>query len=260
MADSLFQPLGDGRWEPTVAARGPWSPEALHGGPVAALLARAVEAAETRNPMQPARLTVELLRPVGFEPLAVTAAVIRPGRKVQLVEATASQGGKDVARAVGLRVRDEAVAVPPGPPEVVPPPPDQGVSSPPWRDDELPAFHNTGVENRFVLGRFDRPGPATDWIRLRCPVVPDEAPSPFQRVAAAADFGHGISRMLDFNHHRYVNPDLTIHLRRLPVGEWVCLEATTHLGGRGLGLAESALYDEAGFIGRSVQSLLVEGR
>lgn len=227
---------------------------------MAALLARSVEAAEGAGPMQPARLTVELLRPVGFDPLTVNATVVHPGRKVQLVEVTASQNGRDVARAVGLRIRDEAVAVPRGAPDVVPPPPDRGAASPPWREDEPPAFHNIGVEHRFVLGGFDRPGPATDWIRLCCPVVSDEAPSPLQRVAAAADFGNGISGVLDFARHRWVNPDLTIHLHRLPVGEWVCLESTTHLGDTGLGLAESALYDERGFIGRSVQSLLVEGR
>ena len=42
-----------------------------------------------------------------------------------------------------------------------------------------------------------------------------------------------------------------------PVGEWICLQARTELGGNGCGIAESALYDETGLIGRATQSLAV---
>jgi hypothetical protein len=127
-------------------------------------------------------------------------------------------------------------------------------------DGEPSAFHHAGVEHAFVLGHFRRPGPSTDWIRLRVPMVPGEEPSPFQRVAAAADFGNGISGIADPTEITFVNPDLTIYVHRLPAGEWVCLEATTMAGPGGLGVAESALYDTQGRIGRSVQSLLFESR
>ena len=55
-------------WLPTDLARGPWDPGALHGGPVAALLARAAE--PLLEPLQPVRLTVELLRPVPMDVFA----------------------------------------------------------------------------------------------------------------------------------------------------------------------------------------------
>ena len=42
--DALFTVLDDGRVQATELARGPWDPDALHGGPVAALAARALEA------------------------------------------------------------------------------------------------------------------------------------------------------------------------------------------------------------------------
>ncbi|HEY5877081.1 MAG TPA: hypothetical protein VIT64_17350, partial [Ilumatobacteraceae bacterium] len=58
----------------------------------------------------------------------------------------------------------------------------------------------------------------------------------------------------------FINPDLTIHLLRLPVGEWIGLDSRSHYGPEGAGLAESALYDENGRIGRSVQSLFVDER
>ena len=85
-------------------------------------------------------------------------------------------------------------------------------------------------------------------------------PSPYQRVAVAADSGNGVSAALDFKSHVFVNCDLTVHLLRRPRGEWICLEARTALGGNGCGVAESALYDEEGLIGRAVQSLAVRRR
>src|SRR5947199_377466 len=165
MSEALFVPEGE-RFLPTELCRGPWSPDAQHGGPPAALLARAVERLGGGDGMQVARLTVELLRPV----------------------------------------------------------------------------------------------PATDWIRLRVPLVVGERTSPLSRVAAAADFGNGVSWVLPRAHgYRFINPDLTIYLHRLPIGEWVCLEALTTVEPHGIGLAESRLWDERGPLGRVLQSLLLEG-
>ena len=56
----------------------------------------------------------------------------------------------------------------------------------------------------------------------------------------------------------FINPDITIYLHRLPITEWVCLEAVTRVEPHGMGLAESGLWDERGVIGRSLQSLLVD--
>ena len=47
------------------------------------------------------------------------------------------------------------------------------------------------------------------------------------RVMAAADFGNGLSGVLDYFKYIYINPDLTVYLHRQPVGEWVCLDAAT---------------------------------
>ena len=115
------------------------------------------------------------------------------------------------------------------------------------------------IENRLAEGRyFD--GPCAAWFRLRHPLVAGEVPSPYQRVAVAADSGNGISAVLDLQRYTFVNSDLTINLLRRPAGEWVCLEARTHLGSNGCGLAESALYDRQGLIGRATQSLAIRAR
>lgn len=263
MADpaSLFEPVEGGGWLPTPYSRGPWSPDALHGGPVAALLAGACESAgQGEVTWQPARLSIELLRPVPVAPLRLDAKVVRPGRKVQLVDATlATADGTEVASARLLRVREEEVDSPSTTGGQVPPPAPGGIE-PTLPDALYDAFHNRGVEHRFVAGAFAEPGPATDWIRLRVPVVPDAEPTPLQRVAAAADFGNGVSRVVEFTELLFINPDLTIHLHRQPAGEWVAIEAVTWMERRGLALAESRLWDEAGPLGRSLQSLLIDRR
>jgi acyl-CoA thioesterase len=88
--------------------------------------------------------------------------------------------------------------------------------------------------------------------------VPGEEPSGLVRVCAAADFPNGISFVVDPRTIAYINPDLTVYLHRLPVGEWVMVDARTWLAPHGTGMAEGALYDQNGRIGRSIQSLLVE--
>jgi hypothetical protein len=263
MSDAIFRVDGDVA-HPTDLARGPWTAEAQHGGAPAALLARSVEHCDAGAGMQVVRLTVELLRPVPIAPLRVRTRLIRPGKKVQLVEASLIVIATDteVARATGLRMRRAEIALPPAAlPAGTPPPPEHGApSQPPWAGRiHYDAFHSGGVEMRFVAGTFEQPGPATAWIRLRVPLVHGEATSPLARVAAAADFGNGISWVLDRTQgYQFINPDLTIYLQRQPIGEWIALEATTFPDPSGAGIAESRLYDQHGPIGRSVQGLLIE--
>lgn len=262
MAHALFERIGDDRYLPTEAARGPWSPDSLHGGPVGALLAGAVE--PLLADLHPARATLELIRPVPVAPLTITTELIRPGKKVRMADGTmATEDGTVVATIRLLGIRREPTPLPDGAmPDETPP---SMPSAAPGGEEfaaqvGYDAFHNIGVEHRFVAGSFKEPGPSTDWIRLRVPVVAGDAASALQRVMAAADFGNGISSVADFTSMLFINPDLTVHLHRLPAGEWVCLDAASTLAEHGVGLAQSALWDEQGPLGRALQSLLVGAR
>ncbi len=261
---ALYEPTGDGRWIATELSRGPWDPRACHGGPVAAMLGRAVEQAPGGDGMQTARVTAELQRPMPpGVPLTVEAAVVRPGRKVQLVDATIRlPDGGVVASARALRIRstEQAVTAAVVPPDEVPPGP-AGIARTrsTWGSGEV-AFHRDGAEHRFVSGGFDVDGPAVVWIRLLAPVVAGEEPSPLQRVLAAADFGNGVSSAVSADEWTFINAELTVHLTRPLAGEWVALGAATRFGGLGAGLALSALYDTTGRIGQAAQALVVEHR
>lgn len=263
-ADALYVRDGD-RYVPTTLTTGPWDPAAQHGGAPAALLVHGVEAVAAPDPVQIARLTFELMRPVPLRPLRVATEVIRPGRKVQIVQASLlDESDTEVMRATALRIRVADLDVPSQavPDDPVPAGPEHGqrLEFAAGMAPEGTAFHKDANEILFVEGGFDRPGPATGWIRLRQPVVADEPTSPIMRLAAAADFGNGFSWAVPRDRWIFINPDLTIHVARPPAGEWICLRSVTHPGPAGAALAESALYDAEGRVGRSVQSLLLDRR
>lgn len=254
----MFLPDGDD-FVATELTRGPWHPELQHGGPPCALLARAVERVPSDQPLQLARLTVDLLRPVPIGRVTVVTEVVRAGRTAQVVEASLHAGGKLALRATAVRIRTTAFDLPVAPPLAAAfPPPDRCAPF------VFPFFtgavgYHTAVECRVARGEFGR-GALALWMRLRQPLVAGEAPSPAQRVVVVADSGNGVSLALDSARWTFVNPDLTVHLHRLPEGEWVCLDATTVPWPSGMGLAESALHDPRGPIGRSLQSLVVDER
>jgi len=261
MTQALYEPLTDDRVRATEFTRGPWDPGAEHGGAPAALLARAIERAQPGADMRVARVTMELLRPVPIGELRVETELVRPGKRVQLVAARLYAGDTLAVQALALRIRRAAgvsstIASPDTAPAPVPGPDARsGVRFGPDR-----SFPDDACDLRFARGDYRAPGPAVAWIRLAVPVVAGEEPSGLQRAVAAADFGNGVSAVLDWERQVFINPDLTVHLERDPVGEWVCLDAETTIGADGTGQAASTLYDEQGRIGRAVQALYVDQR
>jgi Thioesterase-like superfamily len=260
LADAIYLPDGPGRFIASELARGPWDPGAQHGGAPAALLARALERIESERPMAIVRLTYEFLRPVPLGPLTLRTRVLRPGGRVQLLEASLDAGEQEVCRATALRIRRDDDVRLPAPPAASPPAgPDTGtpLEAPAARETSF-AWH--AMEIRFVAGTFWEVGPAFAWFRLRVPLVAGEQPSPLQRLAAAGDFGNGIATAVSWRTHLFINPDLTLYVERLPQGEWVGLDARTRLAGGGTGVSDSTLFDERGRVGRAQQGLYVAER
>jgi hypothetical protein len=203
-----------------------------------------------------ARVTVEILGPIPVGDLELRAELVRPGRSVELVEAVLSAAGRDVARASAWRVRrSDADTV--APRHTEPPPlPDEVVDMEhDWVDGYLSA-----IEWRFARGHFMQRGPAAAWSRMRVPLVPDEEPSPLQRALIVADSGNGISSELNMRSWHFINPELSVHLHREPVGEWVCVDASTTFATGGVGLATTVLSDLDGPVGVGAQTLLVARR
>jgi hypothetical protein len=254
MSASVFQRTPDGFFA-TELARGPWHPDAQHGGAAAALIMRALERFEPVAELVLARVSYEFIRPVPLGALTVHTELARPGRRVQLLEASLrTPDGTEVVRARALRVAAAEVES-----SAQPTPPAQGPETA-IANDFRPTramFATDALEIRFAAGAFYQLGPATAWFRLRHQLVDGEAPSPLQRLAAAGDFGNGISTSLPWEQYTFINPDLTLYIERVPVGEWICLQSETRLTNGSIGIARSVLYDRQGRVGDATQALLI---
>jgi hypothetical protein len=266
--ESFYEPDGD-LYVSTELTRGPWDPGAQHAGPPAALIGREVErlgggriGGEGGPPAQVGRITYEVLRSVPIAPLRVEAEIVRPGRRVEMFEASLTdEGGEKLMRAEGWRLRTEPVKFdsPEAAAASAPPGPDVGEPGQFFHTGYDVGYHSA-MEYRFTEGAFMEPGPATVWMRMAVPLLPGEQPTPLQRVLAAADSGNGVSAALDWSRYLFINVDLSVHLHRMPEGEWVCLDAVTLPEPNGIGMADTRLLDERGPIGRATQTLLVAER
>ena len=258
MSKAFYVQEAEDRFRPTDYTIGPWGPDSQHGGPPSALLGRAIEAAHGAG-KQVTRITFDILRPVPLAPLDVATRVLRPGKRVELVEASLAIEGQVVMRASAWLIRKAELEIPAS---------ELGSGWPsPDSLDEMDAEKIAPGTNylhatdwRFVRGSFLEPGPAVAWLTARVPLVEGEKNSPLTQVLAVADSASGVSGSLDFFSWLYINTDLSVYLHRLPKGPWICLDAVTTPQPNGVGLASATLYDEFGQIGTSSQSLYIAPR
>ncbi len=240
-------------------AAGPWDSSMQHGSAPAALVTWAAEAIPTREPMQIARVTIDLMRPVPLTPLTLESEVLREGRKIQLCAVRLVAGGTVVVGATILKIRAQQITLPAGiaDPPLELPGPEQSRHEP--ADFSSSPFVR-GISLRAARGRFGAPGPAAIWYRADRPLVEGFSISQAMRAVVAADFSNGTSAALDFRQWTFINADLTVSLARQPVGEWILLDGESLVGPDGAGLATARLADQSGYFGRAVQSLVIEKR
>lgn len=252
---------GEGeRLVPSALTRGPWDPNHQHGGPPAALLARAFEALAPPAEWHVARFTIEFFRPVPIDrPLQLRAAPTRSGQQVLTLEGQLQADERPLARAHALCVRRRPIELPP---EVLPP-------ARPADPESFPAFcfpffraavgYHTAMEVRLESGIIGQ-GPAVAWLRPIYPLVLGEATSALQRVLLAADAINGVGFALDLERFTFINADLTVYLHRLPEGPWLRLAASPSPQPSGVGLVEAELGDARGPIGRALEAQVLRVR
>jgi hypothetical protein len=251
----FFERVGPDAYRATSATAGPWSAKAQHGGPPSALAARQMEQHEPDERMRLARVTVDILRPVPVDTVTVRTRMLRPGRRVALLETVMESGGQDVLYARGWRIgrtADLPVITREGSLPAIPDRAPVPVFPGGYMDGYLAA-----IDWRFVAGGFGQFGPAQAWGRPRIPLVAGEELTPMTRTLLLADSGSGVGMALDPRQYLFRNVDLTVVLQRDPVGEWLLLDALTTMGGNGTGMTETLLSDRDGVIGTGLQTQLV---
>lgn len=236
----------------SARTEGPRQRNVQHGGAPAALLTWAAEQVPTPAPMQVARVIVDLMRPAPTGALTLSTEIIREGRQIQLVQTSLLAGDKVVSRANVLRVRTaEVEGLPPNMEPLDAPLPDECPPQPLGV-----AGFDTNFDIRLARKETARGGHAR-WMRLKNRVVAGQPISAAMRAMASSDFSNGFSRSQALVGYGNINPDLTTHLFRQPIGEWILLDAFTTRGDFGRGIADSRLADVHGYFGRTVQSLIL---
>lgn len=250
----FFQPT-DAGLEPHPDAHSPWSTDMLHGRLLVGLAAWAVERAHGDPDMQPARLTVDLFRSPAMAITTVQTRLVRDGRRVRIAEAVLAAGGVEVARASVLSLRRAEA------------PADDAPTTGAWdapSPDAAPPGPVAGMpfEVRPAGPRgFGAPGPAPRrvWVRETRALVAGDELSPFTRVALAADFASPLANMSGHGLD-YINADVTLHVARLPAGEWVGIATDDRVAAAGISVAQCVYHDRQGPLGFSTTSAVLTGR
>ncbi len=237
---------------PNPIAHGGWG-ATLGGQVIGGLLARAIEHHAADDELQPARLTVEILRRVASAPLRVTASVIRAGSRMRAIDAAMTQDGELVARASALYLRrgtqpdgeffTTAIALPPVPEE------------PARLDDSVPMFIRTYGHDDGDRFPWQHAGPRYAWLREIRDLVDGEELTPFVRAAMAVDV---TASMTNFSTTglAFINADYTLTLSRLPVGPYIGLAALTHYSDAGVATGSASMFDTLGPIGSGVSTAI----
>jgi hypothetical protein len=250
----------DGKeYVPTRLARGPWGPS-ISGNYVGGLLGRTVEQDVDDVDLQPARLTVDLLRPVALKPLQMHSSVVRDGRRLRLVDAVMTQDDVIVARASALFLRRsehttaDTVWTSPVTMPAVP-------ADPVMLAGDVPmVFHSFGrdpVAGSPGVGvtEWRHHGQKFAWMRETKFLVDDEPLSPFTRAVMAGDVTSSLTHW-GTEGLQFINADYTITLSRLPEGVYIGLAAVTHASHAGIATGVATLFDETGPIGSGMATAL----
>lgn len=240
---------------PEAASSGPWGPKTMSGRSIVGLLAAELERSHGQPDFVPARFTVDMHRMPDLSPVEVRTEIVRSGGRILVVDAQLISGGVAVARATCQMLRRSA-----NPEGEIWAPPAWAAAPPLETPLATEGRAGTGLwEQRLVSGVFGQFGQKRFWMRELRHLIGDEPLTPFVRAAMVADFvspyAHSGTVGL-----RYINSDVTLHLHRLPVGEWIGMETTDHQAADGVAYGAARLYDEAGVLGASSCVALAQSR
>jgi Thioesterase-like superfamily len=269
MTDSYYEliddadPVGE-KFRATDLARGTWSAAIQHGGPVSALLARALERCEQRDDTRLSRVVIDLLGGVPAEgDLWIRSQLQRGGKQIELVGAEMLAPGPDgeprpVARASGWRLQHQDTQALAHATAPLPRPRSEAKT----RNMKPLGWDRNYVHSLEWLWLTEplSDGPGESWINPTVDLVTGETMTPLERLFAVADCANGIGSKLDISQWTFLNTDLAVHVFRIPDGEWIGIRAETSYGPDGVGTTIGTLFDEQGAVGAIQQAVLVRRR
>jgi len=255
--DAYFVRVGEGRFRPTPHTGGAWSITEQHFSPLGGLITHVLDgfvaARGADDGLVTSRIAFDILGTIAIEEFDVAVEVVRPGRTIELLEATVVARGRPVVRARAWRLQaTDTSAVAGGEPAALPRPEDvpRGDLASVW-----PGGYIASLDYRPV-GEA-QPGRATVWLRTPLQLVAGEQVSPLARFVALIDTANGIATRVPPKTLFYPNVDTVVHVYRQPIGEWTGLDTDVVFGPDGVGLTSTVLHDVEGPIGRAQQTLTI---
>lgn len=256
--DVLFRRLSHDRFLATERVSGAWDPREQHIAPSLGLLAHLVEQDRDErraDDLQLARVSFDILGPFLVGEVETAVRVVRPGRTIELVEATLASEGRIVLtlRAWLMQRSDTAELAGSALPAI------------PNRDEMTPASMGYGWQGEFVRSfeLYRKPlgiGRAQAWMRPKYPLLDSEPVSPMARMIAQLDLANGIAPRSDPAEVAFPNLELDGSFFRAPRGEWLGFDTSVSFGPSGVGQTQSTLHDEFGPIGTVSQTLTLRRR
>lgn len=241
-------------YEPTLHAQGAWNPHEQHMAPASGILARELELFQSKPHLRIGRISFDIFGLIHLEKFTIETQIIRPGKTIELVEATMKSQGKIciVARAWRMMKYDTSKIL--GLEDATVPPPSELAD---WDGMRIwPGGYIQSIKLRAAPNR--RSGKGLVWISTDKTLVEGKETRDFARLMGLVDTANGIvTREQSPFHWAFPNLDLQIHLYRLPKGPWLGLETVQQFGADGIGLTSSILHDIHGPFGRSEQILTI---
>ncbi|KNX38443.1 thioesterase family protein [Luteipulveratus halotolerans] len=248
-----YEPLGPGRYQPTILVQGAWREDEQHMAVIGGLITHEIEQHEPREGMVLARIAFEILGQIPLQETHIAVETIRPGRTIELIEATATIGDRVIIRARAWRLQTQDTTDVAGVELPSMPAPDDCVetdAAAEWQGRFL-----TTLDYRAAPGGRD--GRRQVWARTDVPLVAGTTVGPVASYVRLVDIANGIATRVRPTEMLYPNVDLTIHLLRTPDPAWVGLDTSVSFGDHGIGLTSTTLNDLRGPIGRAEQCLTV---
>ncbi|WP_462417435.1 thioesterase family protein [Kytococcus sp. Marseille-QA3725] len=248
-----FQPLGDGRYQPTIHVQGAWRPWEHHLAPVVGLLTHEFARHEPREDMQLSRVTLEVYGVMPALPSTISVRTVRPGRSIELLEATMTIGDRVVVQAHAWRIQVVDTAEVAGQEIERLPDPE---SLPEW--DGMHVWSGGFIDSldfREVPGHA--PGRGRAWLRTDKELVEGEEVSPLAQALALSDTANGIGPRQSPAEWMFPNVEISVHVWRQPTPGWMGLDGQVAFGPTGAGLTSTWMHDVDGAFARIEQSLTV---
>lgn len=255
---AYFVRLDDRRFDATSAVQGAWNVDEQHIAPTFGLLTHILERdhlARHDAPLAMSRISFDILGTLPIDTVELSTRVVRPGRTIELVEATLTHAGRPavIARA-WFTVEADTSEIAGTALEPMPSP------------DTMPTWEATAIWPGEFVTTADahraevEPGRARFWVRPRLPLLEGEEVSATARMLGVVDFANGFTPRVPPASAYFPNIDLTAHLFRAPESEWTGFDTRVSFGPRGHGLTHSVLHDLHGPLGTVQQTLTVRPR